>query len=120
MPDIAFERVLPDTNVWLDAAFCPDSVARRALTILRAAGLPLYLEDLTEREAISVLNKRKLALGLTFDCRQYFLDFVSRMACIRVPPARPGIRLDHVRKHDQHIARAALHCAGGADLTLPT
>jgi hypothetical protein len=72
MPDIAFERVLPDTNVWLDAAFCPDSVARRALTILRAAGLPLYLEDLTEREAISVLNKRKLALGLTFDCRQYF------------------------------------------------
>ena len=56
MPDIAFERVLPDTNVWLDAAFCPDSVARRALTILRAAGLPLYLEDLTEREAISVLN----------------------------------------------------------------
>ena len=34
------------------------------------------------------------------------------MACIRVPPARPGIRLDHVRKHDQHIARAALHYDG--------
>jgi hypothetical protein len=61
------DRTLPDANVWLDAAFCQNSTARRALSILRADGVLLILDELTEREALSVLQERRLALGLGYD-----------------------------------------------------
>jgi len=50
-------RVIPDTNTWLDAAFWPDSVARRALTALQAGGTPVIIEELIENEALKILAK---------------------------------------------------------------
>jgi len=70
-------RVIPDTNTWLDAAFWPDSVARRALTALQAGGTPVIIEELIENEALKILAKRRIELGLSFDPSDHFKAFTA-------------------------------------------
>jgi hypothetical protein len=102
-------RTLADANVWLDAAFSPRSVARRVVSALRSAGVPLLLEELTEREVLDVLNARRLALGLRYDPSAHFLAYVANVNCLRVPPAPPDIEVNEINRADRHIARAAVH-----------
>lgn len=98
-------RVLPDTNTWLDAAFWPDGVARRAIATLHAAGTPIIIADCIEREAFKVLATRRIALGLSFDPTEKFNEFTAGF--LHVPPSD----LIHVNVNaaDIPVARAAIH-----------
>lgn len=98
-------RVAPDANVWLDAAFCPECVARRSLERLRADGKQVILEELTECEVLKILAQRRLALGLGFDPAEHFSAYAS--GYLRVPPA-PAVAVK-TNRADSHIARTAIH-----------
>ncbi len=98
-------RIVPDTNTWLDAVFWPDSVARRAIAALHTGGKPVIIEDFIEREALQILAKRRIELGLSFDPPQTFKEITA--AFLRVPAA-DLVQVD-VNKADMPVARAAVH-----------
>ena len=98
-------RVIPDTNTWLDAAFWPDSIARRALASLQADGTPVIIEELIENEALKILAKRRIELGLSFDPSEHFKAFTA--AFLHVPPS--DLVQVKVNNADMPVARAAVH-----------
>jgi predicted nucleic acid-binding protein len=102
------ERVLPDANVWLDAAFVPNSAARRAVDTIRAAGRSLIIDECTEREVITVLDRKRLALGLRYDPSGRFNAYLAAQNVIRLPPASPDLEMNDVNRSDRHVARAAV------------
>jgi predicted nucleic acid-binding protein len=101
-------RALPDANVWLDAAFCPDSIARRAITALRVANTSLLLSGSIEEEACRVLRALRLALGLSFDPIQHFVAYTASVGALAVPASDPGITVTPVNRADAHVARTAV------------
>jgi predicted nucleic acid-binding protein len=98
-------RVLPDANVWLDAAFWPKGVAARAVAFLRTQSIPVILEEQIEDEAKKILRRRASELRLSFDPVIHFSSFTHDF--LRVPPA--DLIPVWVNKSDAHIARAAIH-----------
>jgi predicted nucleic acid-binding protein len=98
-------RVVPDTNTWLDAAFWPDSVARRALATLQASGRPIIIEELIENEALRILARRRIELGLSFDPAEHFKSFTAGFLHV---PASDLVQVK-VNKADMPVARAAVH-----------
>jgi hypothetical protein len=98
-------RVIPDTNTWLDAAFWPDSVARRAIATLQANGRPIIIEELIENEALKILAKRRIELSLSFDPGEYFKAFTAGFLHV---PASDLVPVK-VNTADKPVARAAVH-----------
>ena len=98
-------RVLPDTNTWLDAAFWPDSVACRAIAALQASGVPVIIEESIEHEALKLLAKRRIELGLSFDPTEKFKEFTAGFLHV---PASDLVPVK-VNKADMPVARAAVH-----------
>jgi predicted nucleic acid-binding protein len=98
-------RVLPDTNTWLDAAFWPSSVARRAIAALQANGTLVLIEESIEQEALKLLAKRRVDLGISFDPTEKFKEFTSGFVHV---PMSDLIRVE-VNKADMPVARAAVH-----------
>jgi hypothetical protein len=89
----------------LDAAFWSDSVARRALATLQASGRPIIIEELIENEALKILAKRRIELGLSFDPGEHFKAFTAGFLHV---PASDLVQVE-VNKADKPVARAAVH-----------
>jgi hypothetical protein len=50
-------RVVPDSNVLLDAAFVAGGSARRSIDLLGASGYSILIEEMAQREAVRILDK---------------------------------------------------------------
>lgn len=103
------DRTLPDTNVWLDAAFVPHSVAARAIAAIKAEGRSVLIDELTEREAFSVLERLRKSIPLNFDPAEQLRNYIASVAPFHVPAAAPDIPVVAVNRSDRHVARAAIY-----------
>jgi hypothetical protein len=103
------DRILPDTNVWLNAAFVSSSAARKALSFLRERKESLIIDGSTEQEALRVLQQRRTALGLDFDPRARLNEYIAATGAIRVPFAPPEIDVRGINHADRQVVRAAIH-----------
>jgi predicted nucleic acid-binding protein len=103
------DRTLPDTNVWLDAAFVPHSVGARAIAAIKAEGQSILIDELTEREAFSVLERLRKSIPLNFDPAEQLRKYIASVAPFHVPAAAPDIPVIAVNRADRHVARAAIY-----------
>jgi hypothetical protein len=102
------QRVVPDCNVLLDAAFVVDGSARKSIDALATLGQSLLIEEMIQREAVRILSDLGTSLGLTFDPLSHFNSFLSSKPAMFVPPAPPLLGTG-VNRADQHVAAAARH-----------
>lgn len=100
------KRALPDTNVFLDAAFVADGLARKAIEALNSLGTSIILSDGVEREADKRLQQLRRKLVLSFDPRELFTRYLATIPLVRVPPADPSLGCG-VNHSDQHVVAAA-------------
>jgi predicted nucleic acid-binding protein len=99
------KRVIADTNVLLDATFV-DGLARRATRLLGRLGISLILDDMTEREAESILDRLKKKLALSFEPKALLAEYLSLVQVIRVPPGSPMLATG-INRADRHVVAAA-------------
>lgn len=100
------KRALPDTNVFLDAAFVADGLARKAIASLTSLGTTIILSDSVESEAVTKLQQLKGRLDLHFDPVEIFKNYLATIPLLRVPPADPSLGRG-VNRSDQHVVAAA-------------
>ncbi len=100
------KRALPDTNVFLDAAFVADGLARKAIAALNSLGTLIILSDGVEREATGRLEHLRYQIGLSFDPVALFTRYLETIPLERVPPADPSLGCG-VNRSDQHVVAAA-------------
>lgn len=100
------KRALPDTNVFLDAAFVADGLARNAIAALASLGTSIILSDGVESEAVTRLQQLKRRLALNFDPVDIFQRYLATIPLLRVPPADPSLGCG-VNRSDQHVVAAA-------------
>ncbi len=101
-------RVLIDTNVLLNAVFVADGAARRSVKHLGQMGYSPFIDEMTELEAIRILNEKKRYFRPGLDLATIFSDFISSACILRLPPAMP-LRNTSVKAHDNHVVSAAKH-----------
>jgi hypothetical protein len=100
-------RAVIDTNVLLDAALIVDGFGSKALAALNNAKIALYVDDIAYRDAVRILHRHQHQSSI-LQLERLIVDCCLRHSILSSPP---GDQLDtpHVKRHDQHLARAAIN-----------